>query len=137
MRTALVTATAAALAAVFAASASARPATHIVIRHQMQGCHAWAVDSESFKAAQKINVVRGTTFTLVNNDVMPHTLLQISGPRLELVNTLLNHMGAKTTFTVTQPGTYRFRTKAGEDYKGMEMKTVGKDNVLRLTVVVP
>jgi len=137
MRTALVTVAAGVLAAVFVASASARPAADIVIRHQMKGCHAWAVGSEAFRASQKVTVVRGTTFTLVNNDVMSHTLLQVAGPKLSLTKALMNHVGAKTTFTVAKSGTYRFKTKAGEDYKGMEMKTIGEDNVLRLTVVVP
>jgi plastocyanin len=137
MRTTLVTVAAVVVAAVFVASASARPAADIVIRHQMKGCHAWAVDSEAFKASQKVTVVRGTSFTLVNNDVMPHTLLQVAGPKVSLTHALLNHVGAKTTFALTRAGTYRFTTRVGEDYKGMEMKTIGEDNVLRLTVVVP
>jgi hypothetical protein len=34
-------------------------------------------------------------------------------------------------------GMYRFKTKAGEDYPMMgDMKTMGRDYVLRLTVVV-
>jgi hypothetical protein len=44
-------------------------------------------------------------------------------------------MGARTKVTFTKAGTYRFTTKVGEDYmKGV--KTVGEDNVLKLTVVV-
>ena len=37
--------------------------------------------------------------------------------------------------TFTKPGVYHFTTKAGEDYMA-GMKTIGEDNVLRLTVVV-
>ena len=46
-------------------------------------------------------------------------------------------MGASLKVTFTQPGVYHFTTKPGEDYPGMNgMKTIGEDNVLRLTVVV-
>jgi plastocyanin len=135
MRTICIGALLAAMLAL-AAPAGAAPGAQIVIRHQLKGCHTWAVDSEAFQAAHTVTVVRGTTFTLVNNDVMPHTFIQLSGPKLAFVHPLLNHMGAKLKFTVAKPGTYRFTTKAGEDYKGMAMKTIGKDNVLKLTVVV-
>lgn len=46
-------------------------------------------------------------------------------------------MGASLRVTLTRPGVYHFRTKAGEDYPMMAgIKTIGEDNVLRLTVVV-
>ncbi len=44
-------------------------------------------------------------------------------------------MNATTSVRFTRAGVYKFATKAGEDYmKGV--KTVGEDNVLRLTVTV-
>jgi plastocyanin len=122
---------------ILAAPAGAGSSGQIVIRHQMKGCHSWAVNAAAYKASQHVTAVRGTTFRLRNNDIMPHTLIQLAGPKLRLGHALLNHMGATTTFTLAKPGTYRFTTKAGEDYKGMAMKTIGEDNVLRLTVVVP
>jgi hypothetical protein len=46
-------------------------------------------------------------------------------------------MGATLKVTFTHAGLYHFTTKAGEDYPAMaSMKTVGEDNVLRLTVRV-
>ena len=46
-------------------------------------------------------------------------------------------MGTTVKVTFTHAGVYRFTTKAGEDYPAMAgMKTVGEDNVLRLTVTV-
>jgi hypothetical protein len=48
----------------------------------------------------------------------------------------MRHMSASVRVTLGKPGTYRFTTKAGEDYPGMSMKTIGEDNVLRLTVRV-
>ena len=137
MRTALIAAAVAIAAGALAASALASPTTTIVIRHQVHGCHAWAVGASAFKPSQSVRVARGTTFALTNDDVMPHTLVQLSGPRVSLGQPKLGHMGASTRFTLLRPGTYRFGTKAGEDYPGMgEPETIGKDNVLRLTVVV-
>jgi hypothetical protein len=47
----------------------------------------------------------------------------------------MNHMAASVKVRFAHAGTYRFTTKAGEDYmKGM--KTIGEDNVLTLKVVV-
>jgi hypothetical protein len=46
-------------------------------------------------------------------------------------------MASSATVKLTQKGLYRFTTKAGEDYAWAgSMKTVGEDNVLRLTVRV-
>ena len=53
----------------------------------------------------------------------------------------MGHMGmmdrtsAVMNVTCTKAGTYHFRTHAGEDYMS-GVKTVGPDNVLKLTVVV-
>jgi plastocyanin len=121
---------------VLAAPAGAGSTAQIVIRHQMKGCHTWAVGNQAYSASQHVRVAHGTTFTLVNNDVMPHTLIQLAGRKVALGHAFMNHMGASTKFTLAKPGTYRFGTKAGEDYKGMAMKTIGEDNVLRLIVVV-
>ena len=136
MRTLLIGALLTAMLAL-AAPVGAGSTAQIVIRHQMKGCHAWAVGNQAYSASQHVRVARGTTFTLVNNDVMPHTLIRLGGPKVAIGHALLNHVGASTTFKLLKPGTYRFGTKAGEDYKGMAMKTIGEDNVLRMTVVVP
>jgi plastocyanin len=136
MRTLLIGALFAAMLAL-AAPAGAGSTAQIMIRHQTKGCHAWAVDNNAYRATQHVSVARRTTFTIVNNDVMPHTFVQLGGPKIALGHALLGHMGASTKFTLLKPGTYRFGTKAGEDYKGMALKTIGEDNVLRLTVVVP
>jgi plastocyanin len=109
----------------------------VVIRHQVRGCHTWAVNGGVFKASQSITLKRGATLAVTDNDVMPHKLVLTSGPSLQLAHPLLGHMGASLTVTLTRPGVYYFTTKAGEDYPGMmAMKTVGEDNVLKLTVVV-
>ena len=130
------------LAAGIAAIAVVAPAgattnVSINIRHQTVGCHAWAIGSGPFAAFHSLTVARGTMLTFRNRDVMPHTLVQLAGPRVVLHSPRMGHMGAITQLTLRTPGTYRFTTKPGEDYPGMTgMKTIGEDNVLRLKVVV-
>jgi plastocyanin len=126
----------AALAVAGTASASS-PQASILIRHQVRGCHTWSVNGGAFKASQTVTLRRGTLLSVTNNDVMPHTLVLVSGPKLRIAPATLGHMGAVAKLTFTRPGVYHFVTKAGEDYPSMAgMKTVGEDNVLRLTVTV-
>lgn len=118
-----------------AATAAASPTTSVLIRHQVQGCHSWSVNGNTFAAAQKIVVRPSTTFRVTDTDLMPHTLVQLSGPKLSLVTPAMNKSGAHASFQVVKKGTYVFGTKAGEDWiKGVVTK--GEDNVLRLTVIV-
>lgn len=107
----------------------------LTIRHQIRGCHAWSFNGGAYKASLKIKLTAGTTLTVMNNDVMPHKLIQLSGAKLQLVSTNMNHMSATSKVTFVKKGTYRFMTKPGEDYM-QGMKTIGPDNILRLSVTV-
>ena len=127
----------AAVAIAVAAPAGAKAPIPIRIQHQVHGCPSWSVANGAYYPAQTVRVHAGTSFTITNNDVMPHTLVQLTGPRVTLHSQGMGHMGATTQLTLRTPGTYRFTTKPGEDYPGMAgMKTIGEDNVLRLMVVV-
>lgn len=137
-RTSLIGTSALALAAagllVGSAFAGSRGQT-LTIRHQMRGCHAWSFNGGAYKPSLQIKLARGTTLKVIDNDVMPHKLIQLAGPKARLVAPAMNHMSAQAKVLFAKKGTYRFTTKPGEDYmKGM--KTVGPDNVLRLTVTV-
>jgi plastocyanin len=123
-------------AVVVAGPAGARAPIQIRIQHELHGCHSWSVANDAFSATQKLHARAGATFTVTNNDVMSHTLVQLAGPRVVLHVPRMGHMGATMQLTLRTPGTYRFTTKAGEDYPGVHVKTIGEDNVLRLTVVV-
>jgi len=126
--------TAAALLIVPAASAAT---TTITISHQTKGCHLWQVGAANPKATLSLTVTAGTALRFVNNDVMPHRLVQQAGPKVTLAKPNMKRMSASTTVKLTHPGVYRFTTKAGEDYPWMKsMKTIGEDNVLHLTVHV-
>jgi plastocyanin len=136
MRVPLVLLALVAAAVAIAAPAGAKAPVQITIRHQVHGCHAWSVANDAYYPAQTVRVQVGTSFTITNNDVMPHTLVQLKGPRIALHSQRMGHMGATTAFTLRRPGTYRFVTKPGEDYPGMGgMKTTGEDNVLHLMIV--
>ncbi|MGZ4415623.1 MAG: hypothetical protein ACXVRZ_14800 [Gaiellaceae bacterium] len=122
------------------AVASAAPAggtATIAIRHAMRGCHSWAFNSGPFKPSLSVNVSSGTVVRFTNNDVMPHKLIQTAGPKVRLIHQNMSKMASSATVKLTTKGLYRFTTKAGEDYPWAgSMKTVGEDNVLRLTVRV-
>jgi hypothetical protein len=140
------------LTALSPAGATPRSAS-LVIRHQVRGCHTWALNAGAFRAKQTVTLTRGASLTIVNNDVMPHALVKIAGPSVRIVNLdtgkmgagmgihgkaapgAMSHMGASTKVVFGARGVYRFVTKAGEDYMP-GMKTVGEDNVLRLTVTI-
>ena len=128
----------AALAALAVTSAApAGGAATIAIRHQMHGCHSWSFNSGPFKAFRSVSVKTGTVLRFTNNDVMPHKLVQAAGPKVRLAHPSMSKMGSSATLRLTQKGVYRFTTKPGEDYSWAgTMKTVGEDNVLRLTVRV-
>lgn len=124
------------LGLVLAGSASAAAGSPtLTIRHQVHGCHNWSFDGTSWHPSQSITVARGSVITVVDNDLMPHTLLQTSGPKALITGATMKHMGAKARVVFSAKGTYAFKTRTGEDYmKGV--KTTGEDNVLRLVVKV-
>ena len=131
--------------------AAAQKSGSVTIRHEVRGCHAWSVNGGAFAASHSMTLARGGSITFTNNDVMPHKLIKSSGPSVQMRNGntmpmgagmhgkaapgVMNHMGATTTVVFTHAGTYVLTTKAGEDYM-TGIKTVGEDNVLRLTVKV-
>lgn len=118
-----------------AATASPQTGTTLTIRHQLRGCHSWSVNGGAFKPSQSVTMTKGASLTIVNNDVMPHKLVKVSGPALTLTSANMNHAGATMHVKFAKAGVYTFMTKAGEDYmKGV--KTIGADNVLKLQVTV-
>jgi hypothetical protein len=125
------------LAAAPAAGASAHGVNTITIRHQMRGCHAWSVTGSAWTPSLRIRADRDALVQVINNDVMPHRLVQLSGPKARLSTPNMNRLGARAQFNLAGKGVYVFRTRAGEDYPNMgDMHTMGADNVLRLTIVV-
>lgn len=107
----------------------------LTIRHQKHGCHSWSFDGKTWRASQSVTMAPGSVLTVVDNDVMPHRLVQLSGPKALVTGAAMAHMSATAHVVFTTKGTYVFTTKPGEDYlKGVA--TTGEDNVLRLVVKV-
>ena len=72
----------AASAAAFAGQAVASSNIGITIRHQLVGCHSWAVGNGAYKPTQMVSIKAGTSLTFNDNDVMSHTIVQLAGPKL-------------------------------------------------------
>jgi hypothetical protein len=133
-RIALGTAT---LAMVAPTVASAHGVTAITIRHQVRGCHTWSANSGPWRATLRLAVDRDRLIQMINNDVMPHRLVQTAGPRAVISGANMNRMGARAQLSFRRKGVYRFTTRAGDEYRGMmDMHTVGRDYTLRLVVSV-
>jgi plastocyanin len=127
-----------ALGTVIATAAFAAAPRHasVVIRHEVKHCHAWSLGSGPFAARIDTKLAVGGSITFKNIDVMPHRLIEKSGPHAVFAGSpSMSHMAASVKVTFPRAGTYRFTTKAGEDYMA-GVKTIGEDNVLALTVTV-
>lgn len=108
----------------------------ISIEHVLHGCHALAVNgSPASSPDATIHLATGGTLSLRDNDVMPHQLVLVSGPKAQITGAAMNHMGATSQVVFPTAGTYTFTTKAGEDYMA-GVTTIGNDNVIKLQVVV-
>jgi plastocyanin len=124
-------------ALVAASPAAAGSTATITISHEMKGCHMWQLGSGKLAPSLTISLKSGTTLRFVNNDIMPHKLIESGGPKLTLVHPNMNRLAAVATTKLAHKGTYRFTTKPGEDYKIFAgHKTIGEDYVLHLTVHV-
>src|SRR5262249_38081636 len=119
-------------AAVLAGTAvAAAGPTVLTIRHQMRGCHTWSFDGRTWTAAQRVTLARGATLKVVNDDMMSHQLMQLSGAKVTIATPSMAHMGASATVRFAKPGVYTFRTRGGADYT-KHLMTMGPDNRLTL-----
>lgn len=127
-----------AVGAVVATAAVASTPRHasIVIRHQVNHCHAWSLDKGPYAAHVDAKLAAGGSITFMNSDVMSHRLIEKSGRAVTFTGSpAMSHMMSTVKVTFRHAGIYRFTTKPGEDYTS-GVKTIGEDNVLTLTVTV-
>lgn len=141
----------AALAATVTAAAAAAAPTQawLNIRHQVRGCHSWSLNGNAYAPSQAVTIRLGGSIIVTNDDVMPHKLIETSGTPVVYTRivgggfsrlktyppAMLVRMGATSKITFAKVGVYYFTTKPGNDLMP-NVKTVGPDNVLRLTVRV-
>jgi plastocyanin len=123
------------MGAISTAGSDRASAASLVVQHVTAGCHAWSLNGSPLAAHQVARLQHGNGITITNDDVMPHELMQTSGPAAQMANMMMGRMGAHSTLVFPTPGVYKFATKAGEDYTS-GITTTGEDNVLTLTVIV-
>ena len=133
-------------------TAAAAGSATLLIHHQLKGCHSWSLNGNKFQVSQTVHLAKGGTVTIVNQDLMSHQLIKLSGGPvvMQLVSVgnpsvgklkapyapgLMPHMSATLKVGFAKPGTYTFTTKEGDDYMA-GVKTIGNDNILKLKVIV-
>ena len=82
----------------------------------------------------KITLRRGARLSIVDQDVDPPQLVQLSGPELQLGGPMMMSEGTQVLFA--ESGTYRLETETLEMPGMEEVETTGPDNMLMLTVRV-
>jgi hypothetical protein len=132
------------------APAAATTTQALVIQHQLHGCHAWSLNEGPSRINQTVSIRHGGSITVTNDDLMPHELIETSGAQVVYTRitmgapmgakkayppAMLARIGATSTISFAQAGTYRFTTRVGSDYMA-PVKTIGPDNILHLIVHV-
>lgn len=108
----------------------------LTIRHVQRGCHVW-VHGGMTGATMRLHLKVGQHLSILDQDVDAHQLLERTGPmRLHLGGPMMSGRGTMIAFM--KKGVYRLGTKTVEmkGMGGMDVKTTGPDNKLRLIVTV-
>lgn len=121
------------MAATMGTAATPSAITKLTIQHVQRGCHVWSYGSRQ-GASMRLSLDRGARLQLLDQDIDPHGLVQLSGPKLRIHRHMM--MGETQLITFKQPGLYRLKNKVIEMGPAMDVKTIGPDNTLRLTVFV-
>src|SRR6266545_7268022 len=115
--------------------ASSVPTRKLTIQHVQKGCHVWS-DGKTTGATMRLSLTPGQRLSILDQDVDAHQMLQFSGPmRLRMGVPMMMNRGLTLAFP--KRGLYRLGTKTVEmPGGGMDVKTIGPDNHLRLVVTV-
>lgn len=103
------------------------------IVHVQRGCHVWSNGTKS-GATMQMMLAAGGTLRITDEDVDPHKLIQVAGPKVMLGKAMMTGDVAQISFPTK--GVYKFTTKTLEMPGMAEVKTIGPDNHLMLTVDV-
>jgi hypothetical protein len=113
---------------------SALAVRSLMIQHVERGCHVWS-DGRTTGPMMRLQLKRGQMLRIMDMDVDAHQMLQFSGPtRLVMGGPMMMNHGMTLTFT--KAGVYRLGTHTVAMPGGMDVKTIGPDNKLRLVVTV-
>jgi hypothetical protein len=145
-----------ALALSIGALAAPPRSASLQINHFVRGCHNWSLNGGRYRVNQVVNLRRGGSLLVTNDDLMVQDLVKTSGPALHMAlvrqshmgsmhmtmpmegkpsRYAMAHMGAQVKVTFPTAGTYHFRLIDRGDYFN-NIKTVGPDNPPTLVVDV-
>ena len=106
----------------------------LTIQHVQKGCHLWS-NGKTSAAMMRLHLKVGQKLSILDMDVDPHQMMQFAGPaHLRMGGPMM--MNHRVTISFPKRGVYRLGTKTVEMPGGMEVKTTGPDNNLRLVVTV-
>ena len=138
------------------ASAAASKNASLQINHLVRGCHSWSLNGGPNRVNQVVQLARGGSLLITNNDLMVQDLMKTSGPtvlmkvvrqshmgKMHMTMPMegkpspyaMSHMGAQLKVTFTKAGSYHFNLIDRGDYFD-NIKTVGPDNHPTLIVTV-
>jgi hypothetical protein len=109
-------------------------ARKLTIQHVLRGCHVWSNGTMTGPTMQ-LHLQVGQSLSITDMDVDAHQLLELAGPsHLQIGGPMMTsgHM----TVSFPMKGVYRLGTKTVPMPGGMDVKTIGPDNKLRLVVTV-
>ena len=116
-------------------ASNAPAAQELTIQHVQRGCHVWS-NGKMTGAMMRLHLRQGQKLSIMDNDVDAHQMMELAGPMHMHMGgpMMMNH---ERTLTFMKKGVYRLGTKTVEmSGGGMEVKTIGPDNHLRLVVTV-
>lgn len=107
----------------------------LTIQHVQKGCHVWS-NGKTTAPAMRLQLKSGQKLSILDADVDAHQMVQLSGPmHVRMGGPMMMNHGLTLAFPTK--GVYRLGTKTVEmPGGGMDVKTVGPDNHLRLVVTV-
>ena len=115
-------------------NAAATPAaSKLNIVHVQRGCHVWSNGTRS-GPAMRMMLAAGGTLRITDEDIDPHRLIQVAGPKVMLGKAMMTGDVAQISFPTK--GVYKFTTRTLEMPGMAEVKTTGPDNHLMLTINV-
>jgi hypothetical protein len=114
----------------------ASPATaKLTIQHVQRGCHVWS-NGKTTAAMMRLHLRLGQRLSIIDMDVDAHQMMEFAGPMHLRMSGPMTMMNRTMTMSFPRKGVYRLGTKTVEMPRGMDVKTIGPDNTLRLVVTV-
>lgn len=107
----------------------------LTIQHVQKGCHVWS-DGTMRSAMMRLHLKPSQRLSITDMDVDAHQMMQFGGPaHMRMGGPMMMKRGLTLSFA--KKGVYRLGTKTVEmEGGGMQVKTIGPDNKLRLLITV-